>query len=278
MLEPLRPNPSFFGLFSATAIGFTAVVLFGRPGEFVRPYLIARRENVPVPSQIAAWFLERIYDVLLIFAILGFALTRVVAHGERVGPRIQWVLSVGGWVTGICGSLCILLLLYLHRHCDTLEHRLVRAFGFLQAHHHEKLTGLIRTGIDGLRCVGSVSAVFRLVLYSILEWVIIIACYVALFRAFPETSGRGLADVMVLLGFVAFGSIVQIPGVGGGVQLVAALVLTELFHLPLEVATSFALMLWILSFIVIVPFGLVFAFHEGLGFKKLLQIEKDAAL
>jgi len=278
MLEPLRPNPSLFGLFSATAIGFTAVVLFGRPGEFVRPFLIARREKVTVASQLAAWFLERLYDFLLVFAILGFALVRVVARGEHLGPRLQWVLEIGGWFIGICGSLCILLLLVLHRHTNSLERYLLRALGFLQAHHQESIAKLIRTALDAFRSASSTGAIVRILLYSVLEWALIVGCYAALFQAFPETRAHGLADVMVFLGFVSFGSIVQIPGVGGGLQLVAALVLTEFFHLSLEAATGIALLLWIISFIVIVPIGLLLAFREGLGWRSLLQIEKEASL
>ena len=39
-------------------------MLLGRPGEFVRPYLIAVKERVPVTSQLAIWVLERIFDLL----------------------------------------------------------------------------------------------------------------------------------------------------------------------------------------------------------------------
>ena len=50
-IRPLRPDVSVWRLFSATAIGFTAIVIFGRPGEVVRPYLIAVKEKVPFSSQ-----------------------------------------------------------------------------------------------------------------------------------------------------------------------------------------------------------------------------------
>ena len=53
-LKPLKPQPSMRNLLSATVVGFTAITLFGRPGEFVRPYLIARKEQVPVTSQFTA--------------------------------------------------------------------------------------------------------------------------------------------------------------------------------------------------------------------------------
>ena len=68
----------------------------------------------------------------------------------------------------------------------------------------------------------------------------------------------------------------QIPGVGGGIQIMTVLVLTELFGISLEVATGAAVLLWIIAFVVIVPFGLVLAVHEGLSWKRLRRIEQEA--
>src|SRR5579884_2821851 len=45
MIRPLRTGASVWKVFTATLIGFTAVVLLGRPGELVRPYLIATQER-----------------------------------------------------------------------------------------------------------------------------------------------------------------------------------------------------------------------------------------
>lgn len=273
ILEPQRPKPDMWGLFSATAIGFTALVLFGRPGEFVRPYLIAQKEQVSFASQVGAWFLERVYDVLIVLTIFGFALVRVATRGDPLGPRLDWVLQVGGWFTGVTCLGCILVLLLLHRHADLVENRIIGAFGFLERHHHERVAHLIRATLEGLRSTASLRSIGRILIYSILEWVIIILAYLALFQAFSATRDRGIADILVFMGFVAFGSIVQIPGIGGGIQLVAALVMTEFFHLPLEVATGFALMLWFMTFIVIVPIGLFLAFREGIRWRSLKDIE-----
>src|SRR4051794_18174887 len=41
LIRPVSPHPGIGRLLSATIIGFTAVTLLGRPGEFVRPYLIS---------------------------------------------------------------------------------------------------------------------------------------------------------------------------------------------------------------------------------------------
>jgi len=93
------------------------------------------------------------------------------------------------------------------------------------------------------------------------------------FKAFPATHELGVTDVVILLGFVCLGSIVQIPGVGGGMQIVTVLVLTEFFGVSLEAASGIALVLWIITFVVIVPLGLVLAFHEGIQWRNLRHIQ-----
>ena len=58
------------------------------------------------------------------------------------------------------------------------------------------------------------------------------------------------------MGFVSFGSAVQIPGIGGGMQVVAVVVLTELFGVGWNWRLSFALLIWFITFVAIVPLGL----------------------
>ena len=56
-------------------IGFTGLALLGRPGEMIRPYMIARKENQTFSSQVAVWLVERIFDmaaVAVMFVIAGF--------------------------------------------------------------------------------------------------------------------------------------------------------------------------------------------------------------
>ena len=59
-------------------------------------------------------------------------------------------------------------------------------------------------------------------------------------------------------------------------QIVTIVVLTELFGMPVEVSGGMAIVLWLITFVVIVPFGLVLAFHDGLKWGKLRQIREQA--
>src|SRR5579883_399374 len=49
-LRPLRPQASTTSLVAPTLIGFTGLALLGRPGELIRPYLIARQQKLPFSS------------------------------------------------------------------------------------------------------------------------------------------------------------------------------------------------------------------------------------
>lgn len=278
MIEPLRPRPSLWGLFKATAIGYTAIVLLGRPGELVRPYLIASRENVPFSSQLAAWLMERIYDLLFVLLLFGFALALVTGGPERrTGPLLEWALRAGGWAAGCTGLLCLAVLFGLHRWSHDLSGRLQPVLNLLGERSRERAARLVESLTGGFGAARDTTAIARLMGWSLVEWAIVTAGYVAVFHAFPETAAFRLGEVLIFLGFVAFGSVIQIPGIGGGMQVAATVVLVELFGLRLEEAAGIALAIWMTAFVGVVPFGLLLAFHDGVNFLRMSSLDEEVS-
>jgi uncharacterized protein (TIRG00374 family) len=274
-LKPLKPEPSIGNLLSATLIGFTAITLFGRPGEFVRPYLIAVKERVPVTSQFAAWVLERMFDLLMALLVFAFALTRVQASGVKVGETLGWVLAFGGKIVGaLCLALLILILSFRHL-AKPVQQRLVAGLRFLPEQRFVKVERWLEAFVQGVESTRSDGALLLVLVYSAIEWLLIAACYWCLARSFSGMITLSLVDVLIFMGFVSFGSAVQIPGIGGGMQVVAVLVLTELFGVRLELATSFAIFTWILTFVAIVPIGLLVALKEGLDWASLRRVGRE---
>jgi glycosyltransferase 2 family protein len=274
-LTPLKPHPSINNLLSATIIGYTAVTLFGRPGEFVRPYLIAKKEQVSVTSQFAAWVLERLFDLLMALLLFGFALTRVQASAALVGPRLEWVLVFGGKIVAYVGVAVLLVLLSMRHIAQPLRRRLMAALHYLPAQRFARVEKLISACIQGVESTRSDAALLLILIYSVAEWVLISACYWCLAQAFTGIIPLSFVDVLILTGFVSFGAVVQIPGVGGGIQVAAVLVLTELFRVRLELATAFAILIWIITFVAIVPFGLLLALKEGLDWHSIRRIGRE---
>jgi uncharacterized protein (TIRG00374 family) len=276
-LKPLKEKPSIKNLLSATAIGFTAITLFGRPGEFVRPYLIAVKERVPVTSQFAAWVLERIFDLLMALLVFAYALTRVRASGVQVGEGLAWILAMGGKIVGaLCVTLFILILSLRHL-SKPIQTRLTAALRFLPEHRHRTVDRWLTTFVQGIESTRSDGALLLILLYSAIEWLLIAACYWCIARSFQDLHVFTFVDILIYMGFVSFGAVVQIPGIGGGMQVVAVVVLTELFGIRLELATAFALLTWASTFVIIVPFGLLVALKEGLDWRGLRRIGQEAS-
>jgi uncharacterized protein (TIRG00374 family) len=273
MIRRLKPNANLWRLFVATAIGFTAVVFFGRAGEMVRPYLIARKEGLPFSSQLAAWLLERIYDLLMALLIFGFALSRVQASGVVVGERLQWVLSVGGHAVGILATLSLAILFVLRQYSDWMRHRLLDGLHFLPPHYLDRVRAIVESFTEGVNSTRDTRGLCAVALYSLLEWAMIAAVSACVFQAFPGLQALTLTDVLIFVGFVSFGAVVQIPGVGGGLQIAAVIVLTELFKAPFETATAVALAFWGITFLVIVPAGMLLALLDGIKWRNLKHLE-----
>ncbi len=275
LMLPVQPRPRFWNLFSATVIGFTAITLLGRPGELVRPYLIAVKEKVSMSSQLAALLLERIYDLLTALAIFGFALSRVRRSGATLGPALSWVFAAGGWLVALLAVLTLGLLIAFRHFSAAMRRRLLDALSALPEHHFKTADRLITAFVQGMESTRSDRALALVVWYTMLEWAVIALTTYCVMRAFGSVVHFGWLDVLIFLGFLAFGAVIQIPGVGGGMQVVAVLVLTELFRVSLEVSTSVALILWVISFVVVVPFGLLLAIHEGVRWSALKQLEPE---
>ncbi|MGA1989151.1 MAG: lysylphosphatidylglycerol synthase transmembrane domain-containing protein, partial [Candidatus Sulfotelmatobacter sp.] len=73
-LKPVRPKTSVVELLSPTLVGFAGLALLGRAGEFIRPYLIARRTGLPFSSQLAVWAVERIFDAGAFAVLMSLAI------------------------------------------------------------------------------------------------------------------------------------------------------------------------------------------------------------
>ena len=277
MIRPIAPRASLLRLFRAQIIGFTAVTLFGRPGELVRPYLIARNEGVSFSSQLAVWFLERVFDLLAVLLLFGFALNQLdPSTASHVSPRLAWVLRTGGQVAALMGAGACVFIIALRLFAGATLRLLTRILALLPQVVCGRLGGLVDAFAHGIASTKSNTQMALVMLYTAVEWLIVVAAFYALLRGFGPTSHLTGWDAIVVCGFVAFGSIVQIPGVGGGMQIVTFLVLTEIYGISNESSSLMAILLWLSTFVIVVPPGLALAFHDGLNWNKLKHLPEAA--
>jgi uncharacterized membrane protein YbhN (UPF0104 family) len=149
------------------------------------------------------------------------------------------------------------------------------ALRFLPDHQHQVVDRWTTTFVQGVESTRSDGALLLVFIYSFVEWILIAACYWCIGQSFQGMINFTFVDTLIFMGFVSFGAVVQIPGIGGGMQVVAVVILTELFGVRLELATAFAMVVWISTFVVIVPVGLVVALKEGLDWREMRRIGRE---
>lgn len=275
MMRPLAPNTSFLRVLSATVIGFTGIVLLGRPGELIRPYLIALREKTSFSAQMAIWLLERIWDLLVVMAMFGFALSQVRIDPSTVGPGMQWLLRTGGFaVAGLC-TVCVAILLMIGIFSEAAQRRIQAAMPAVPERFRGRVEHILIAFAGGMSATRSASYTGQILAYSVAEWAVIVGATWCLLRSFPQTSHFSVVDSAVFIGFAAVGSIVQIPGIGGGMQVASVVVLTELFGLNLAAATGVAILIWLTMYVFVAPVGLLLAVREGVKWRDLSHLDAD---
>jgi len=260
---------SWLGLVGSQFVGFTALAIFGRIGELIRPLLVARKTKLTFASQIAVVAVERVFDLGALGLLFGLNLA--FSPGLQTLPFHDRFHQVGYAIAGL--TLVVAAFVVGVRLAGTAMARgFGHAFGLLSkragAVVEEKILAF-HAGLDVIASWGEFTAISLL---SIALWATIAVSYVLVMKAFPApVHEMTIADTLVLMGFSVVGSIVQLPGVGGGAQAMTIAALTLLFGIPKELAVSAGMMLWLITTMGIIPAGLVYAKFEGISLGKLVE-------
>lgn len=219
--------------------------------------------------------MERILDLLMILSLFGLALTRTGGVGWAPDSKLHTALQAAGWVAGVTGAGCLAGLIALHRYRGQIRERLEQALSFLPEGPLARVRGFIHAFDEGMESTRDPASLWILVGLTVLEWTLVAGVFITVLRAFPEAAHLTLSEVLTTMGFVTFAGVVQIPGVGGGMQIATILVLTEMYGIGVEAASGVALVLWATNFLFAVPVGLAMAFHEGIHWRTMKHVGDD---
>jgi len=187
-LEPVCESRTL-RLIPPTFIGFAGLALLGRPGELIRPYLIARRENVSVSSQIGVWTVERIFDVGA-FAVL--MTIDVFASAEvRVNPYVGKFRIAAALLCGLVALLGLAAWAIRMRGPQVagFMHRVSSVFSESLAHQVDQK---VRAFGEGLNTIASWTSFVKLVVISLVIWFVIALSYRQVAHAYPPEPPPGI--------------------------------------------------------------------------------------
>jgi glycosyltransferase 2 family protein len=272
-------------LVAPTVIGFAGLALLGRPGEFIRPYLISRKVNLTMASQLAVWTVERIFDTgafALIMAVNilwsrdalsklpGFANSaRRHFLGHEISSFTFFEAFAVALLVGV--GLVALVAFRVRKNPATASRVFVRLFGRISPKFGHAVGKRVLAFGEGLNTVKDLTSFFQLSGLSIVIWLFIGFAYMAVTHAYSihRLSQMTLSSVFLLTAASVVGGVLQLPVVGGGSQLATIGMLRGVFNLSPELATSCGIMLWLVTFMSVVPAGLAIARSEHVSITQM---------
>ncbi len=277
-VAPYAPNAKGLDLIANTFIGFAAVVTIGRPAELLRPYLIARQLRVPFPSQLGAWMLERIYDLLSILGLAGWAMLTIDAAALPPGSPITEAIRAGGAIVFGVSMAALALLLAFTFAARAATNRLREALSFLPERHRDTANRLTEAFGDALSVSRDPRILLRIVCWTLAHWLMVGVTFWAIFQSFPSSSHLGLSESFRFLAILALASAIPIPFLVGGFYLVSLALLTEWLRIPLEASSGITLVVWAVQMGIAIPLGAAAALRSGLNWRKIKSMEQEAHL
>jgi uncharacterized protein (TIRG00374 family) len=274
LLEPLG-HTRFMVAFRTTVIGFaTSSVLPARAGELLRPYLLARQEQLPATAVFATIIVERLLDLVAVLLLIG-AFFLFLQTGEAVAaPALFETVWWGALITVPIGVGILVLMFVMAGHPERLHGLTLRVVRLLPQRMAGAVAGFARTFAEGLAVVRrptrlACALAWSLVLWlaiALQVWVIVGALGIAL-----PFSGSFLLTAMLVVGVA-----VPTPGGIGGTHAVLRLGLTSFYGAENNAAVATAIVHHALNFVPILVLGFWFLARDGLNMARLRELSASA--
>jgi len=267
-------------LLGTQVIGFTAVALIGRVADPVRPYLVAKKTSLPLSSQIAVYIVERLFDMgsmALVFSssvliASWFGTAGAMPHPELVKKSGYW-----GLLLTIAGAAFLVAVRFAGNAVASFFEGTLGVISKKMGHAVGHKIREFRTGLDTMRSFSDFAAAAGL---SIGMWLLIAASYLATMRAFvasPELAVMTPAKCVLMMVVSGVSSVIQLPVLGWFTQIgLVAAAISKFFAVSPEASTACAATLLLVTFLGIIPIGLIWAQFEHVSLRKV-TVESEHA-
>lgn len=263
LLAPLG-RVRFRPAFRTTVIGFTATfILPARVGEVLRPYLLARQEQLSPTATFATVIIERVLDLTAVLILFAVSMPFL---GVDVGRETE----IAGMVAA-AGSLGLLGVLFASAgHPERLGRLADSLTRWLPAKAAAVIGTMTRQFAEGLAVMRDLRAVAQTLAWSLALWVSICLGIWLTSRAFDLTVPF-LGSFLIVM-YLVVGVSAPTPGGAGGFQFMYKLAVTQYFGATPEAGLAAGTVLHLVSIVPVIVMGLLFMWQDGLTLGSLKQM------
>ena len=259
----------------ATVIGFASSTIVPRLGEVVRPYLLARREQLSMSATLATIVVERLLDMLAVILLFGLFLLAFSSQLPSTDEQVLGALKAGGLAVAVGAGVVLTLVSAAARRPEWVV--AIAAWAERRAPHGPGATAsrFITRFSAGLGAARDPGRLLQAVLWSLLMWLLVSATAWWGCRAFgialPPSGG------LLLMALMALGVAVPTPAGVGGFHAAVQVGLTGFYDVPVDAAVGAALVLHAATFAPVTIAGMAWMVRDGITFRGMVNLTSTAA-
>ena len=259
LLEPLKKiglEPSL----TATLIGFSAVCILGRAAEPVGPLWLTRKEGVPLSASGATWLVQRFLDLTMVGLVFAATLLVFEIPATEGGQKLGFLKYVsGGFLILLVAGMAAMM--YFRANID----RIVSYIPF------KRVAAFLHSIAQGLSFLHERRSIAMTFIHSIALWILIALQFWFMLLALRLDFTFAASNLVMVA--TAIGSVIAIPGVGGGFQVAMVFTLHAVFGVSAESSTAAALVSYALSYFPTVGIAAIYMLFTGISLKDLRGLE-----
>ena len=266
LLLPIK-RCKIFNLVSVVFIGFMANNLLPlRVGELIRAYVNGKKEDISKSSSLATIVVERVLDGLALVLLLLVAILFLGGGSSAQHSFPQWLKKMIYLAWFI--FLGVLILLYIMKRSKELTGKVIkRLFSFLKEPILNKILNLTNSFIEGLNVLRQRKEILIVSFLSVLVWTFEGTTFYLAAKALNLPISYPQA--YFTLAIVALGLMVPSSPAFVGVYEYFCVTALALFAIDKSFALSYAVLLHLLQFSLLVGIGMFFLWKENLSLGKL---------
>jgi glycosyltransferase 2 family protein len=256
MLKTLGHHTKTITTFWAVMVGYFANLAIPRLGEVARCGALSRQNRIPFNEVFGTVVAERAFDmIVLLLIITGVIVFQLQLLGDFIqinllDPLSQKFSNPGNMTIILLTSLIGLILLTI------LLYRLflprLRKIALYQ-----KILGLMKGFVEGIKSLWKMKQKLLFLLYTLCIWFMYSMMNYLIFFALTGTTHLNFGDAITIMALGSLGIVAPVPGGIGTYHAVVILVMTSLYHISKQTATTYAYVSHTSQVIMMVAVGII---------------------
>lgn len=257
----------FWARYNAIQFGnFTTYILPFRAGEFLRPFYLCKKADLPYPSTFISIVTERFFDLAM--ALVCFAVMLLVLD------NVPSIIYVGAWsLSGLAVFIFLFIILAIF-YSKILFWFLDKIKNICPQHIFKKLHIILISLIDGVKPLKNVKNFMMTTILTVVVWLSTVAFYYAfLFLFFDEPSLSLALAIVVCIAFA-----VAVPSAPGfvGVFQTGCVMAFALCGESKDLAVAYSIISHVSHYIIFMIYGGVLLLVSGVKLGDKKEAEKEA--